>query len=159
MDHKRRIIRHFNVTNHPSAQWVIQQLRDAFPFDQIPKYLIMDRDKTFSPRLKEFLERQLGIKPKVTSYRSPWQNGIAERLILSARSDLLNHVIIFNENHLRRLMKEYVTYYNKDRCHLSLGRDSPFGRNVQQKLFESCKVNSIPKLGGLQHRYEWKKGA
>ena len=71
IDHCRRKIIHFNVTNHPSAQWVIQQLREAFPFDQIPKYLIMDRDKIFSLRVKGFLERQLGVTPKVTSYRSP----------------------------------------------------------------------------------------
>ncbi|MBU3914102.1 integrase core domain-containing protein [bacterium] len=159
IDHKRRIIRHFNVTNHPSAQWVIQQLRDAFPFDQVPKYLIMDRDTIFSSKVRGFLEQQLGIKPKITSYKSPWQNGIAERLVLSIREDLLNHVIIFNEDHLRRLMNEYVKYYNNDRCHLSLGRDSPLGRNVQEKPSESGKIISISKLGGIQHRYEWKEVA
>lgn len=159
IDHKRRIIRHFNVTSHPSALWVIQQLRDAFPFDQVPKYLIMDRDKIFSPRVKGFLERQLGIKPKVTSYRSPWQNGIAERFVLSARTDIINHVIVFGEDHLRRLMKEYIDYYNGDRCHLAMGRDSPFGRKIEVKPFEFSKVKSIPKLGRLQHRYEWKKAA
>ncbi len=159
IDHSRRIIRHFNVTNHPSAQWVIQQLRDAFPFDSTTKYLIMDRDKIFSPRVKGFLERQLGTTPKATSYKSPWQNGIAERLILSARTDLLNHVIVFNEDHLRRLMKEYVDYYNKDRCHLSLGRDSPLGREIQKKPCESAKIISIPKIGGIQHRYEWRVAA
>jgi putative transposase len=159
IDHKRRIIRHFNVTSHPSAQWVIQQLRVAFPFDQIPKYLIMDRDSIFSSRVKGFLDRQLGIKAKVTSYKSPWQNGIAEPFILSARTDLLNHTIIFNEDHLRRLMREYVEYYNKNRCHLSLNRDSPLGRTAQKKPSESSTIVSTPKLGGLQHRYEWKKAA
>ena len=150
---------HFNVTKHPSAQWVIQQLRDAFPFDQIPKYLIMDRDKIFSLRVKGFLERQLGVTPKVTSYRSPWQNGIAERFILSVRSEVLNHVIIFNEDHLQSLMREYIEYYNKDRCHLSLNRDSPLKRVVQKKPTESAGVISLPKLGGLQHLYEWQKVA
>jgi putative transposase len=77
IDHNRRKIRHFNVTNQPSALWVIQQLRNAFPFDQIPKYLIMDRDSIFSPNVKVFLERQLGIKSKVTSFKSPWQNGVS----------------------------------------------------------------------------------
>ncbi len=110
-------------------------------------------------RVRGFLERQLGIKPKVTSYKSPWQNGIAERLVLSIREDLLNHVIIFNEDHLRRLMNEYVKYYNNDRCHLSLGRDSPLGRNVQEKPSESGKIISISKLGGIQHRYGWKEVA
>jgi len=159
IDHGRRKIIHFNITNHASAQWVIQQLRDAFPFDQIPKYLIMDRDSTFSPRVKGFLEHQLGVKPKITSYKSPWQNGIAERFILSAREDLTNHTIIFNKDHLRRLMREYIDYYNKDRCHLSLNRDSPLGRTAQKKPSESSMIVSIPKLGGLQHRYEWKKAA
>ncbi len=159
IDHKRRIIRHLNVTNHPSAQWVIQQLRDAFPFDRVPKYLIMYRDKIFPQRVKGFLERQLGIKPKVTSYKSPRQNGIAERFVLSARTDIINHVIVFSEDHLRWLMKEYIDYYNGDRCHLSLGRDSPLGRNMQERPFESSKVKSTSKIGGLQHRYQWNQTA
>lgn len=159
IDHERRIIRHFNVSNYPSAFWVIQQLRDAFPFEQISRYMIMDRDKIFSQRVKGFLEFQLGIKPMVTSYKSPWQNGIAERFVLSARTDLLNHVIVFNEKHLRRLMKEYVEYYNSGRCHLSLERDAPLGRNVQLKPSDSGKVTPIPRLGGLHHKYEWKQAA
>ena len=84
--------------------WVIQQLRDAFPFDQVTKYLIMDRDSIFSARVEGFLDRQLGVKPKVTSYKSPWQNGVAERLVKSVRNELQNNVIVFNEDHLRRLM-------------------------------------------------------
>ena len=101
----------------------------------------------------------LCTKPKVTSYKSPWQNGIAERFILSARTDLLNQVIVFNEDHLRRLMREYVDYYNKDRCHLSLDRNSPLGREPQKKTSKSAKVISISKIGGIQHRYEWKEAA
>ena len=157
IDHRRRKIIHFNVTNQPCALWVIQQLRDAFPFDHVPKYLILDRDSIFSSGVKGFLEQQLGITPKVASYKSPWQNGVAERLVKSIRNELLNHTIVFNENHLRRLIREYVSYYNKDRCHLSLGRDSPLGRKIQEKPFESSKVKSLSKLGGLQHRYEWKQ--
>jgi len=159
VDHKRRIIRHFNVTSHPSALWVIQQLRDAFPFDKVPRYLIMDREKIFSSQVKGFLEHQLRVKPKVTSYQSLWQNGVVERFVLSARTDLFNHIIVFSEDYLHCLMKEYIDYYNGDSCHLSLGRDSPIGRKIQQKAFESCKVKSISKLGGLQHRYEWKQVA
>ena len=87
------------------------------------------------------------------------QNGIAQRFVLSARTDILNHVIIFNGAHLQRLMKEYVEYYNNDRCYLSLGRDSLVGRDIQLKPSDSSKVKSIPKLGGLQHRYEWKQPA
>jgi len=96
---------------------------------------------------------------KVTSYKNPWQNGIAERVILGIRSELLNHVIIFNENHLRRLMREYVDYFNKDRCYLSLDRDSPLGRAVVKKPSESAVVISLPGLGDLLHRYEWKQAA
>jgi putative transposase len=119
----------------------------------------MDRDKLFSVQVKGFLERQLDVKPKVTSYKSHWQNGVAERLVKSIRNELLNHVVIFSEDHLRRLMKEYIDYYNKDRCHLSLNRDSPLSRKIQQKPFKSTKVISISKLGGLQYWYERKKAA
>ncbi|MCP4756574.1 MAG: transposase [Proteobacteria bacterium] len=93
------------------------------------------------------------------SYRSPWQNGIAERWIFSARTDVLNRVIVLNEAHLHRLPKEYVAYYNDERCHLSLDRDSPSGRAVQTKPSETGKVASLPRLGGLQHRYEWRSAA
>lgn len=159
IDHRRRKIRHFNVTNHPSALWVIQQLRDAFPFDQIPKYLIMDRDKIFSLKVNGFLERQLGVSTRVTSYKSPWQNGVAERFILSARSEILNHVIILNEDHLRRLMREYVDYYNNERCHLSLDRDTSTGRTVNVKPADNAKIQSISILGGIHHKYIWRKAA
>jgi len=98
IDHNRREIIHFNATNHPFTEWVIQQLHDAFPFDQIPKYLIMDRDRIFSIRVKGFLERQLGIKPKVTSYKNPWQNGIAERVILRLSTITDGKTAIFNHN-------------------------------------------------------------
>jgi putative transposase len=92
-------------------------------------------------------------------YLSAYANGVAERLVLSIRNEFLNHVIAINEDHLRRLMRAYVDYYNKDRCHLSLERDSPFGREVQKKPSDSIKVISISKLSGLQHRYQWQKTA
>lgn len=132
---------------------MIQQLRNAFPFDQIPQYLIMDRDSNFSSRVKRFMEHQLDVKPKVTSYKSPWQNGVAERLVKSIRNELLNHIVVFSEDDLRRLMKEYIEYYNKDRCHLFLERDSPFGREVEIKSCLSAKVDSVAILNGLHHRY------
>ncbi len=154
IDHARRKIVHFNVTRHPTALWVMQQLRDAFPFDNKPKYFIFDRDSIFSKQVK-LLIKNMGIKAKVTSYRSPWQNGVAERWVLSVRSEVLDHVVIYNESHLRRLLKQYVDYYNTDRCHLSLNKDSPLGRPVQEKPSSSAKVVSIPKVGGLLHKYEW----
>jgi putative transposase len=128
LDHGRRVIRHFNVTANPTTAWVKQQLREAFPFGEIPKYLIHDRDQTFKP-LKAFLEA-LGITPKVTAYHCPWQNGFVERVHASLRKDLLDHVIPLNEDHLRRLLKEYLRYYHEDRTHLGLNKDSPRAMRV-----------------------------
>jgi putative transposase len=95
IDHGRRRIRHFNVTTNPTAQWVIQQLREAFPGDSAPGYPIYDNDSIFSGRVREAVE-YLGMAPKRTAYRSPWQNGVAERWVGSARRELLNHVIVFD---------------------------------------------------------------
>ena len=156
--HQKRKVLYFNVTAHPTARWVMQQLREAFPFDTAPRYLIFDRDSIFSQRVKACIKR-MAIKPKQTAYRSPWQNGVCERWILSVRSECLNHVIIFNARHLRRLLKEYVEYYNADRCHLALNKDSPVGRTVQVKPAGSAKVVAIPKVGGLQHKYVWRNAA
>lgn len=94
----------------------------------------------------------------MTGYQSPWQNGVAERFVLSVRSDLLNKVIVLNEKHLHRLMKEYVAYYNEDRCHLAVSRDSPNGREKETRP-EKAELIALPRLGGLQHRYTWKKAA
>ena len=93
------------------------------------------------------------------SYRSPWQNGVAERFVFSVKSEILNNVVIFNEEHLRKLMREYVDYYNNERCHLSVKRDSPNGRQIQNKPSESTKIISFPRLGGLHHVYDWEKAA
>ena len=101
----------------------------------------------------------MDIKPKLISYQAPWQNGVAERWILSARYEMLNHVLDLSEVHLRRLLIEYVKYYNNDRCHLTLDRDTPKGRAVEQKPSEAAKVISISRLGGLQHKYEWQEAA
>ena len=89
-----------------------------------PKYLIFDRAKIFSAQVKQLI-KDMDIKPKVISYKAPWQNGIAERWVLSARVDIINHIIVLNEGHLRRFLKKYIEYYNSDRCHLSLDRNTP----------------------------------
>ncbi len=109
---------------------------------------LKNRGKIFSSRVKQFIT-DMGIKPKQAICRAPWQTGVAERYVLSVRSEMLNHIIILNENHLRRKLKDYVRYYNTDRCHLSVDRDSPKGRAVQKKPSESAKVVALPKLGGL----------
>jgi transposase InsO family protein len=103
IDHGRRRILHFNVTTNPTAQWVIQQLREAFPYESAPGYLIYDNDSIFSSDVTKMIER-LEVRPKRTAYRSPWQNGTAERWVGSARRELLDHVIVFDEQHLRRLL-------------------------------------------------------
>lgn len=157
LDHGRRIIRHINVTANPTTEWVKQQLREAFPFGEIPRYLIHDRDQTFRP-LKPFLEA-FGIKPKVTAYHCPWQNGFVERLHSSIRQELLDHAIPLNEEHLRRLLKEYLNYYHNDRTHLGLNKDSPRGRPVELKPGEHSVLKSLPRCGGLHSRYTWKEAA
>lgn len=153
MHHGRRRILHLNVTAHPTADWVKQQLREAFPFDEVPRYLIFDRDTIFGA-VKGFVAT-LGIQAKMTSYRSPWQNGVMERLIGSLRRDMLDHVIVHNEVHLLRLLKEYQAYYHQDRTHLGLGKESPLGRLSEVRAGPEAKVIAYPRIGGLHHRYGW----
>lgn len=155
--HGRREILHFGVTEHPTSSWVRQQLREAFPDDTAPRFLIFDNDSIFSNRVDEAI-RKLGIEPRRTAFRSPWQNGIAERWVGSARRELLDHLIVLNEHHLRRLLQEYVDYYNADRVHTEL-RDAPNGRAVQCRPLPEARIVGIPKVGGLHHRYEWQHAA
>ncbi len=157
MDHGRRRIVHFNVTTNPTAQWVIQQLREAFPYDSAPGYLIYDNDSIFSDEATEAIE-YLDIEPKRTAFQSPWQNGTAERWVGSARRELLNHVIVFNEQHLYCLLRDYVAYYNAERVHTRL-QDAPKHRPVQVRLSSKAKVVGLPRIGGLHHRYVWREAA
>ncbi len=157
IDHGRRRIIHFNVTANPTAQWVIQQLREAFPGESAPGYLIYDNDSIFSDRVTEAIE-QLQVSPKRTAYRSPWQNGTAERWVGSARRELLDHVMVFNEQHLRRLLRDYVVYYNAERVHTQL-RDSPAGRPTENQPSPNAQVVGLPRVGGLHHRYVWREAA
>jgi len=119
MRHGRRQVVHFNVTDHPSAAWTAQQVIEAFPFDEAPKYLLLDRDGIYGD---EFVARVrgMGIEEVLTAPRSPWQNPYAERIIGSIRRECLNHVIVLNEEHLRRILREYFLYYHADRPHMSL---------------------------------------
>jgi putative transposase len=150
--HGRRQVLHFNVTRHPTSVWVSQQLREAFPYDSAPRYLIIDRGSNFSDGVVDTI-RSFGIEPKRTSIQSPWQNGVAERFVGSCRCDLLDHVIVFNERHCKRLMTEYVRYYHDDRTHLGLDKQTPAGRNSATGTTSGAKVISMPRLGGLHHRY------
>jgi len=158
IDHGRREILHFGVTEHPTSSWVIQQLREAFPDDTAPRFLIFDdNDSIFSDRVADSIQN-LGIEPRRTAFRSPWQNGIAERWVGSARRELLDHAIVLNEDRLRRLLREYVEYYDADRVHTEL-RDSPKGRVAQCRPSSNAEVGGVPKVGGLHHRYEWRDAA
>jgi transposase InsO family protein len=152
--HGRRRILHCNVTEHPTARWVIQQLRESFPYDTAPAYLVFDRDSIFATNVISTV-RSLGIEPKRITYRSPWQNGVAERWIGSCRRELLDRVIVFHESHLRCLLREYVDYYSRDRCHLGLEKDSPDPRLAELRPSRRARVVSLPRVGGLHHRYFW----
>ena len=157
IDHGRRRIVHFDVTTNPTAQWVTQQLRESFPYDSAPRHLIYDNDSIFSAKVTEAIEN-LGTEPKRTAYRSPWQNGTAERWVGSARRELLGHVIVFNEGHLRRLLREYVSYYNAERVHTRL-RDAPEGRPIEARPCSDATIVGLPRVGGLHHRYVWREAA
>jgi transposase InsO family protein len=157
IDHGRRRILHFNVTENPTARWVIQQLRETFPDEPIHRYLIYDNDSIFSPAVTNAIE-SFEIDPKRTAFRSPWQNGTAERVVGSVRRELLDHVVVLNEDHLRRLLREYVDYYNNERVHTSIS-DAPAGRPVETQPSASEKVVGISRVGGLHHRYAWREAA
>ncbi len=148
--HDRRRIVHFNVTEHPTAQWTAQQLVEAFPFDTAPRYLLRDGDGIYGERVRRRID-SLGVDEVVTAPASPWQNPYVERVIGSLRRELLNHVIILDERHLRRLLSSYLGYYHSWRTHRSLDQDAPDGRPVQSA--ESGKVIEFPVVHGLHHYY------
>jgi putative transposase len=158
IQHDRRRVLHVNATAHPTAAWVTQQLREAFPFERRPRYLLMDRDSIFSAEVCRGL-RHMEVHPVRTSFQSPWQNGVAERWVGSCRRELLDHVIVLNEEHLLRLLRESLDYYHDDRTHLSLGKDPPLTRAVCPPPALCAAVTSLPRVGGLHHRYEWRKAA
>jgi putative transposase len=155
--HGRRQVIHFNVTANPTAEWVVQQLREAFPEVSAPLYLVHDRDSIFSKDVREAI-RRFGTKPVRTAYRSPWQNGIAERWIGTCRRELLDHVIVLNERHLYRRLREYAAYYNTERVHTRL-RDAPHGRPVEPRPLIRAKIVGLSRVGGLHHRYVWHEAA
>ena len=150
--HDRRKILRFNVTRNPSALWIVQQMREAWPYAPAHRFLLFDHDSKFGADVIS-ATRDLGSQPTRTAFRSPWQNGVAERWVGSCRRDLLDHVIVLNERHLKRLMSEYVRYYHEDRTHLGLAKDTPAGRPIAIHSPVASKIQSFPRLGGLHHRY------
>jgi len=136
---------------------VIHQLRESFPDEPWHRFLIFDNDAIFSAKVA-FWVKSAGIRPQRTAFRSPWQNGTAERFVGSVRRELLDHVVVLGEDHLRRLLREYVAYYNVERVHTAIG-DSPGGRAAEARPSTRTKVIGLPRVGGLHHRYAWREAA
>ena len=136
------------MTTHPSAEWIARQLTEACGWSEPPRYIIRDRDGAYGDA---FIRRitAMGIRDRPISARSPWQNGVAERLIGSIRRDCLDHVVVFNERHLRHLLNSYKQYYNELRTHLSLNKDAPIPRDARRV----GRVLPLPILGGLHYQY------
>jgi putative transposase len=139
---------HVAVTAHPTATWTAQQLRDAFPWDQAPRFLLHDRDHAFDG----VTATAIGLHEVLTAPRSPWQNAYVERFIGSVRRECLDHMIIVNTVGLRRILHAYVEYYTTARTHLALDKDAPLPRAVTPPT--AGRVVAIPQVGGLHHRYE-----
>ena len=147
--HRRRVV-HFNVTEHPTAEWTAQQIVDALPDDAAPAYLLRDRDTVYGHPFRQRL-KGMGIREVLTAPHSPWQNPFAERLIGSIRRECLDHLVVLGERHLRRLLTAYFAYYHRARTHLSLEKATPDGRAIERP--EVGRVVQIPEVGGLHHRY------
>ena len=121
--HRRRVV-HFNVTEHPTAHWTAQQIVDAFPDDTAPSYLLRDRDAIYGDAFRQRV-KGMGIGEVLTAPSSPWQNPFVERVIGSARRECLDHVLVLERAHLRRILTRYFAYYHRARTHLSLDKDAP----------------------------------
>jgi putative transposase len=148
--HDRRHVVHFNVTEHPTADWTAQQIVEAFPDDTAPAYLLRDRDRIYGHAFRHRVTG-MGIRDVLTAPQSPWQNPFAERLIGSIRRECLDHVLVLSERHLHRILTRYFAYYHRARTHLALQKDAPDGRPIERP--EVGTVVQIPEVGGLHHRY------
>jgi transposase InsO family protein len=144
----RRALVWIGVTRHPTAEWIARQITEAFPWNEAPRYLIRDRERTFGAIVKRRLHA-MGIRDKPIAPSSPWQNAFAERLIGSIRRECIDHIIVLGEAHLHRILRSYARYYNEVRTHRSLKKDAPVSRAVQRIGL----VKSHPILGGLHHHY------
>ena len=148
LGHGRRQLLWFEVTRHPTAEWLARQMTEAFPWTSAPAYLVRDNDRAYGHVFTSRV-RAMGIRDRPISPGSPWQNGIAERFIGTLRRECLDQVVIFSEMHLRRILSAYATYYNQARTHLALRKDAPLHRAVQR----SGAILAIPILAGLHHQY------
>ncbi len=144
----RRELVSINVTAHPTSEWIAQQITEAFPWNEAPCYLVRDRDGIYGAAVTRRL-RAMGIRDKPIAPSSPWQNTYAERLIGTIRRECLDHMIVFGETHLCRILRKYTAYYNVSRIHRSLNKDAPFHRTIERV----GAITSRPVLGGLHHQY------
>src|SRR5262249_23074181 len=151
LSHDRRRILHWNITEHPTEQWTVQQLREAFPWDEAPRYLIRDRDAIFGREIGATI-KGMGAEAVVTAARSPWQNPFVERLIGSILRECLDHVIVWNESSLQRVLQNYFEYYERSRTHLALNKDAPVSRPVEGPA--NGRIVEVSQVGGLHHRYQ-----
>jgi hypothetical protein len=149
--HERRRVVHCNVTEHPTAQWTAQQIVEAFPWDEAPRYLLRDRDPIYGPAFRQRM-RHMGSKEVLTTPQRPWQHPYVERLIGSIRRECLDQVIVLHERHLQRLLTSYSAYDHRWRTHLSLAMDWPMARPVEPP--ERGEVMALPEVGGLHHHDE-----
>ena len=148
LGHGRRQLLWFEVTRHPTAEWLARQITEAFPWASAPTFLLRDNDRAYGPVFRSRV-RAMGIRDRPISPGSPWQNPCVERLIGTVRRECLDRVLVFGEAHLRQILSSYAAYYNEVRTHLALGRDAPLGRAVQR----SGVIVAIPILSGLHHHY------
>jgi len=146
--HGRRQLLSVGVTAHPTAEWIARQLSEAFPWESAPRYLVRDRDRSYGAQFKQSL-RAMGIRDRPIAPRCPRQKAYAERVIGSIRRECLDHLIVFSEAQLRRVLAAYVEYYNGSRTHLALAKDTPLGRAIQP----TGQVRRVPHLGGLYHSF------
>jgi transposase InsO family protein len=149
--HDRRRILHFAVTAHPTVEWTAQQLREAFPWDSAPRFLLRDRDRIFGSDFTQQV-KELGLEEVLGTPRAPQQRAYIERIIGSLRRECLNHVIVFSEAGLSRHLRNFVDNYHRSRTHLGLQKDTPESRPIQPP--DMGRIIAIPEVGGLHHRYE-----
>ena len=154
LDHERRRIVHWKVTAHPNAEWVWRQIIEATPWGSAPRFLIRDRDRNYGG---DFVRRAraIGIETVLSPVHAPQANALAERVIGTIRRECLDHLIVLNEGHLRRVLREYLSYYNEARPHRSLALEPPQGPRTLAPSLQVTRVVGTPVLGGLHHVYDW----
>jgi putative transposase len=151
LSHARRRVLHFQVTEHPSQEWTMQQMLEAFSWDHVCRHLLRDRDAIYGGDWVA-MTKAMGMEEVLSAPRSPWQNPFVERLIGSVRRECLDHVIVWNRRSLCRILENYFVYYQRSRTHLALAKDAPESRVVEKP--ERGRIVVIPQVGGLHHRYQ-----